>query len=250
MELRLIRNATLRLNYAGLQILIDPFLAEKGSLPSFAGRAPNPMTPLPCTPEEIIAGAELLLVSHLHGDHFDGVAQQMLPKAIDLICRPGHEDKIREKGFTAVAPLEDVAKRGAVTITRTMGRHGTSEAVLNQMGEVCGFILQADGEPTIYWAGDTVWYEAIEQIISQYQPDIIITHSCGAVWGDKEFIVMDDKQTLQVCKAAPNATVVAVHMEALDHATVDRARLRATAAAAGVSGSRLLIPADGAVVGL
>ena len=84
MQLQLIRNATLRLHYAGHLILIDPYLAEKHSLPSFTGKSPNPMVALPCTPEEAIADAELVLVSHLHTDHFDGVAQNLLPKALPL----------------------------------------------------------------------------------------------------------------------------------------------------------------------
>jgi hypothetical protein len=55
---------------------------------------------------------------------------------------------------------------------------------------------------------------------------------------------MDAEQTAAVCLAAPNATVVAVHMEALDHATVSRADLRACADSQGIPHDRLLIPAD------
>lgn len=54
---------------------------------------------------------------------------------------------------------------------------------------------------------------------------------------------MDAEQTIAVCRAAPNSTVIATHMEALDHATVSRAELRQQADAAGID--NLLIPADG-----
>jgi L-ascorbate metabolism protein UlaG (beta-lactamase superfamily) len=40
MRLRLLRNATLKLDILGRTILIDPFFAPKGTRPSFAGRAP------------------------------------------------------------------------------------------------------------------------------------------------------------------------------------------------------------------
>ncbi len=53
---------------------------------------------------------------------------------------------------------------------------------------------------------------------------------------------MDAAETVAVCQSAPWATVVAVHMEALDHATVSRADLRAAAEAAGIAPTRLLIP--------
>ena len=76
------------------------------------------------------------------------------------------------------------------------------------------------------------------------KPDIIVTHSCGARW-DGDLIVMDEAQTITVCKAAPSARVIATHMEALDHATVSRADLRRAADATGIAATRLLIPEDG-----
>jgi len=245
MHFQLIRNATLRLHYAGHLLLIDPYLAPKHSLPSFTGRSPNPMVDLPCSPEEAIADAEMVLVSHLHTDHFDGVAQTLLPKALPLFCQPGQAEIIREKGFTNVTPVEDEVVWNDIRITRTPGNHGSGE-VLKLMGPVMGFILQAPGEPTVYWAGDTIWYEPVQQVIRDVAPDIIITHSCGAVWSaEKTLIVMDDTQTVAVCAAAAQATVIAVHMEALDHSTVTREQLRAHAEACQVRPGQLLIPADG-----
>lgn len=248
MQLQLIRNATLRLHYAGHLLLIDPYLAEKHSLPSFTGKSPNPMVDLPCTLEETIAGAELVLVSHLHTDHFDTVAQNLLPKELPLFCQPGQEEKIREKGFTDVTPLLSEAAWKGISIERTPGNHGSGE-VLQIMGPVMGFVLRATGEPTIYWAGDTIWYDEVAQVVAEVKPDIIVTHSCGAVWSaEKTLIVMDDVQTVAACAAAPQATIIAVHMEALDHATITREQLRATAAAAGIAPERLLIPADGETI--
>ena len=52
MKLRLLRNATLKLEIRGRIVLIDPFFAPKGSRPSFTGRAPNPLVELPASPEE------------------------------------------------------------------------------------------------------------------------------------------------------------------------------------------------------
>jgi L-ascorbate metabolism protein UlaG (beta-lactamase superfamily) len=89
MRLRLFRNATQRLHYAGHELLLDPFFAPKHSRPSYAGRSPNPLVDLPCPPEEIMAGAELLIVSQLHSDHFDPEAQRLLPKDLPIFCQPG-----------------------------------------------------------------------------------------------------------------------------------------------------------------
>jgi hypothetical protein len=61
---------------------------------------------------------------------------------------------------------------------------------------------------------------------------------------------MDAVQTIEVCRAAPSAIVIATHMEALDHATVSRADLRSFAEESGINTNQLLIPADGEILNL
>lgn len=117
--------------------------------------------------------------------------------------------------------------------------------VLPQMGQVCGFLLQQEQEPSFYWVGDTIWCEAVKETIEQILPAIIVTHSCGAVWGKGGLIVMDAEQTVTVCQTAPQSVVVATHMDSLDHATVSRADLQAVARAHNISSTQLLIPQDG-----
>jgi L-ascorbate metabolism protein UlaG (beta-lactamase superfamily) len=244
MQLQLIRNATFILNYGGKKILTDPCLAPKHSIQSFADISPNPLVDLPCTPEEVIAGIEIVVVSHLHIDHFDPPAEEMLPKNIPLFCQPGDETKLAEKGFRAVTPVEQTVEWQGITLTRTPGQHGTG-VWAERMGNVSGFIFRAKNEPVVYWAGDTIWYPPVEQIIADTQPDIIITHSSGARFGDSDPIVMDAEQTVAVCQAAPQATVIAIHLDTLDHGTVSRINLRTAADAAGIQPDQLLIPADG-----
>lgn len=249
MKVQLIRSATLRVTYGGHLFVVDPFLAAKGTVRSFAGIAPNPIVELPCTPEEAVAGVEMALISHLHVDHFDDTAVALLPKDLPILCQPGDEEKIKEKGFTAVTPITHSLTWQGITFTRTPGQHGTGE-VGQRMGQVSGFVWQATGEPTVYWAGDTIWYEAVAEIIRTVQPDVIIIHSSGAKFGDSAPIVMDAAQTIAACQAAPQATIIAVHLESLDHGTVSRADLRAAADNHGISASRLLIPLDGETVNL
>jgi hypothetical protein len=87
-----------------------------------------------------------------------------------------------------------------------------------------------------------------QEVIQHEQPDIIITHSGGAYFGDNSIIVMDIEQTIAVCQAAPQAVVVAIHLEALDHCPIIRADLRIQAAASGIDANQLRIPADGETV--
>ncbi|MEI2296812.1 MBL fold metallo-hydrolase [Ensifer sp. MJa1] len=248
MKLQLIRNATLKLDYAGHTVLIDPFLGPKDSLPSFAGRSPNPTVDLPVAIDEILAGVELVVISHLHEDHFDDTAKERVPKGLPIFCQPGDEEAIRAAGFRDVTPLSDTASWQNLKLTRRDGSHGLGP-VVQDMGPVIGFTLEARGEPTVYWAGDTVYYPAIEKTIRETRPDVIVTHSCGAKWSG-DLIVMDAAQTIAVCETAKNSIVVATHMEALDHATVSRSELRAAADAHGIPVTKLVIPDDGEVLTL
>jgi L-ascorbate metabolism protein UlaG (beta-lactamase superfamily) len=232
------------MEYAQRRILIDPYLAAKHSRPSFTSKSPNPLVDLPCAPQDVIANIDLVLISHLHSDHFDPAAQKLLPRDTPILCQPGDEAEIAAKGFRQVTPLAKSLVWHEITMTRTLCQHGSGE-VLTEMGPASGFIFQAEHEPTVYWAGDTIWNDPVAENIARAQPQFIITHSCGATWGEHVLIVMDAAQTVAVCRAAARSTVIAIHMDALDHATVSRADLRRYATSQGIAPEQLLIPADG-----
>jgi L-ascorbate metabolism protein UlaG (beta-lactamase superfamily) len=122
------------------------------------------------------------------------------------------------------------------------------------MGRISGFVFAAEGEPTLYWTGDTVLCADVQDAIRRFQPAVIVAHASGASWpdgtGQRQLIVMDAAQAIALCEATPASTIIATHMEALDHATVSRAELRAAADANGITPARLLIPDDGATIEL
>ncbi len=250
MEIQLIRNATLRLNYGGVLFLIDPYLADKFTLSSYADVSPNPLVDLPISAAEVLEGIECVIISHLHTDHFDAAAQEALHQldpAIPILCQPSDQEYIEKLGFTNVMPIYESTKWQGVSISRTAGQHGSGETA-ELMGKVSGFMFRASSEPTLYWAGDTILYEAVTNILLDEKPQVVVTHSCGARWKGSDPIVMDAEQTLAVCMAVPDSTIVATHMEALDHATISREDLQTAAEAANVS--NLKIPADGETVEL
>lgn len=247
MQIQQIRNATLRITYAGRLFVTDPFLSLKHAIESFVGLSPNPLTDLPCTPREVVDDIEMVILSHLHIDHFDPTAQDILPKNIPIFCQPGDEKRLAQKGFQSVMAIDRSTNWQGIKLTRAPGQHGTG-IWAERMGNVSGYVFQAEKEPTVYWAGDTIWCDPVKQIVMDIHPDIIITHSCGARFPDSDPIIMDAEQTIAVCKAAPKAIVVATHMEALDHGTVSRAELRALAEKKGIQSNQLFIPADGEVL--
>ena len=247
MDIKLIRNATLRVTYSGRGFLIDPFLMPKHSIESFAGISPNPLVDLPCTPNDVVDGIEMVVISHLHPDHFDLIAQQLIPDETQVFCQPSDETMLKGGGFQTVTAINNSIVWEGITITRTSGQHGTG-IWLQQMGSVSGFVFDSEDEPTVYWAGDTIMFEGVRQVLREKRPNIIITHSGGARFPGSEPIIMDDEQTIALCKDVPYAIVIAVHMEALDHCSVSRVQLRELAEQYGIGNDRLLIPSDGETI--
>ena len=89
---------------------------------------------LPCPPEEVLAGIEMALISHLHPDHFDSLAQQLLPGDIQLFCQPGDEHQIKEAGFSNILTVDGSVNWHGMRITRTSGQQQRGLGTANGVG--------------------------------------------------------------------------------------------------------------------
>jgi L-ascorbate metabolism protein UlaG (beta-lactamase superfamily) len=249
MRIQLVRNATMRIDYAGKALLTDPMLCHVGALFTVAGISPNPVVELPFPAEDAVAGIDCLLVSHDHPDHFERTSTlRLIPRNVPLFCQPGEEESRLREGFGDVVPIVSSHEWGGIRITRRGGRHGKGQ-VARLTGAASGYVLQAAGEPTLYWTGDSVWCEEVKSTIDEFGPDVIITHSGGGTIRGLGSVIMNGRQTLSALNASPkDAVVVAVHMEAMDHCRVSRDVLRRLARKAGVPDSRLVIPGNGETV--
>ena len=247
MKLQLIRNATMKIEYTEFTFLTDPVLCNKHAFESFAGKSKNPVVALPVPAEEVVAGLDAVIISHLHMDHFDQTAEQLLPKSLPFFCQPQDQQRLMDKGFQNTFPVDHSLSWNGIEITRTPGRHGQGKWA-EDLAPVSGFVLRAKDEPIVYWIGDSVLTQDVEDVIRICQPDIILTHSSGAMLEDSGPIVMDAKQTISVCKHVPKATVVAVHMDALDPGTVSRNDLYQHALIELGPSGNLIIPNDGEIL--
>ena len=246
MDLTLVRNATLLVDMGGRRLLVDPSLDPAGARPPIAGTPkprPNPLVELPLPASDVVDSVDAVLVTHLHADHLDDTAVALLSGRVPLACQPPDESALRERGFTDVRPVDGGIDLCDIGVARTSGRHGTGE-LGERLGPVSGFVLRARGEPALYVAGDTIWCDEVEDALAEHGPDVVVVNAGGARFLEGDPIVMDASDVVETARAAPRATVVAVHMEALNHCLLSRAELRAAVDEAGV-GARVVIPADG-----
>jgi L-ascorbate metabolism protein UlaG (beta-lactamase superfamily) len=251
MRLRLIRHATLLLEYAGHTLLVDPMLDDAGVRPPIQNSPNpqnNPLVPLTMKPEELLDKTEVVLVTHTHSDHWDSSAEKSLRKNIPLFGQPEDEEKFQAAGFTQVRPLQKSLLWNEITIARTGGQHGTGE-IARKMAPVSGFVLKAEDEPTLYVAGDTIWCSAVQDALDVYEPDVIVLNAGGARFLEGNPITMSASDVITVCRRAPKAKIVAVHMEAINHCLLTREDLAFQSEAARLA-PQVRIPADGDWVGL
>lgn len=230
MNIQHIRNATIVVEYAGKRFLIDPMLAEKGSYPPFPNSPRqdqnNPLISLPTSIDTIIKDIDAVIVTHLHYDHWDAAAIDALPKEIKVFIQ-NEEDatEIRKAGFQNVEVLQEDSEFEGITLVKTKGEHGRGE-ILKLAGLVCGVVFKHPTEKTLYIAGDTVWYEEIQTVIESNKPEVIIVNA-----GDNQFfqggsLVMGKDDVYEVYKAAPDAKIICVHMEAVNHWGLSREELK------------------------
>lgn len=249
-----VRNATLLITYAGIRFLIDPMLGDKGAYPGFPGtlneELSNPLVPLPMPLDEI-ADVDAVFLSHLHLDHWDEPAARALPKSLPIIVQDEPDaEEIRKAGFADVRVLGDSLAFNGVTLTRTGAAHGV-EAVFSafppEFLRVAGAVFSYPGQKTLYLAADTIWYDQVGEAISTHAPEVIILNCGNAQATGLGRLIMDAADVLEVHKAAPFATLVGSHMEAVNHCVLPRSALRAFAEQQGFS-DKLSLPADGETI--
>lgn len=250
-----VRNATGKLTYNDTTILIDPMLAEKGRYEGFQNcfnpEVRNPVVELLESKEKVLENVDAVIVTHTHLDHWDEVAQSFIQKDILLFAQDEQDAAaIRKEGFTNVHVLTKGTKVGDVTVDYIEGTHGTKEMYDNPdyaagLGNSMGMVFSAPNERTTYVMGDTVWTPRVDKTIFDYHPDLIVMNTGYAkslLFNDG--IIMGTEDVGHAAKLAPDADIITVHMDAINHCTVSRSNMREYVKSAKLR-KRVHVPNDG-----
>ncbi len=184
---------TMVITFGKLTILTDPMLGE-----TFAMGDPNDpvdyqtvrqhrrLTPVG---DIDLKSVDLVVLSHVHEDHFDQQAQADLDRALPIILPTADEAAVAAKGFKKLDGLSwgdtrqiDVGA-GRVSITAVAARHSRDPATAKALGVGNGYWIefsQGNWRRTIYWTGDSMpTDDVIRAVQSRGEPDLMVAHVGG-----------------------------------------------------------------------
>lgn len=242
-ELTHIGGPTLLMEYAGLAFLTDPTFDAPGDYPMSNGRVLSKLSG-PAVPAEQLGRIDVVLLSHdQHPDNLDKSGRELLPQAGAVLGTPaaaGRIDVVR-----ALRPWEQAGLDGGITATAVPALHGPegAEAVT---GEVTGFVLEAEGWPTVYVSGDNASLAVAAEIARRFPDTSLVIAFAGAARTalfDGAPLTLTSEGVVELLDLFPAATVVPVHTEGWAHFSEGPEVLRKTVNDAGAAARVALLPA-------
>jgi L-ascorbate metabolism protein UlaG (beta-lactamase superfamily) len=214
-------NATVLIRYAGLTILTDPNFLHAGDHVHLGYGLTSTRKTNPALEIEDLPPLDFILLSHLHGDHFDRVAEHKLNKATTIISTRHATSYLEKVGFTRTHALKtwesiEVRKGGAILhLTAMPGTHGPGPlgAVLPPvMGSMLDFGDEEGGmRLRMYISGDTLIHERLREIPRRFPGvDLALLHLGGTrVLGI--MVTMDAEQGVEAMRIVDPRTAIPIH---------------------------------------
>jgi L-ascorbate metabolism protein UlaG (beta-lactamase superfamily) len=231
-RLQFVGTATTLLQYGGITVLTDPNFLHRGELAYlhhglFSRRLTEPAVTIDQLPP-----VDVVVLSHLHGDHFDRVAKAGLAKDLPIVTTRQAARRLRMWGFSNAVALETwetheiVNGLSRLRITAAPGRHHASPAVAALLPNVMGSVLEftgPDGHLSVYVTGDTMVHDDLRQIPRRHPDlDLGLWHLGGTrVLG--LLVTMDAKQGADLLEIVTPRMTVPIHY---DDYTVFKSPLR------------------------
>ena len=212
--------ATVIIRYGGFTILTDPNFLHKGDHVHLGYGLKSERLTEPAMTLEHLPPLDFVLLSHMHGDHFDHVVSERLDKRVPIITTKHAAASLKGLGFERPIALDtwdgiDVSK-GASTmrVSAMPGKHAPGPLRLMippTMGSMLEFSSGAKTALRLYITGDTLIHEHLKEIPRRY-PDIDIgllhlggTRIAGVL------LTMDAQQGIEAIRITNPRTAIPIH---------------------------------------
>ncbi|GHE61701.1 hypothetical protein GCM10014715_13980 [Streptomyces spiralis] len=207
-EILFIGNATLLIRYGELTLLTDPNFLHRGQFAHLgyglvSRRLTEPAIDVAELPHEDL---DAVVLSHLHGDHFDRVARRGLDLGLPVVTTPHGSLLLKRlfgfRGATGLRTWQSHTLRhgdSSVRITSLPGRHAPGP-VRALLPPVMGSLLEfgdRSGEIrlVLHLSGDTLMYDGLREIAERYRDiHLAVLHLGGTTLPGGLVVTMDAEQ--------------------------------------------------------
>src|SRR5215213_3738665 len=213
--------ATVVVRYAGFTILTDPNFLHAGDHVHLGYGLTSVRSTNPAVEIEDLPPLDFVLLSHLHGDHFDRVAERKLNKATPIVSTRHATRYFERVGFTHThalktwEPLELQKGAANLRLTAIPGTHGPGPLATflpPVMGSMLDFV-DGGGENLLrmYISGDTLIHDRLREVPRRFpNVDLALLHLGGTkVLGI--MVTMDAKQGIEAMRIVNPRTTVPIH---------------------------------------
>lgn len=218
-----IGTATMLLRFGSFTVLTDPNFLHRGQRAYLGyGLTSRRLTEPTAQPADL-PPLDLIVLSHLHGDHWDRVAREGLDRDLPIWTTPQAEKRLRKQGFRYAEKLDRWGSRTlrhgpeSLTLTATPGTHARGPA-RHLLPPVMGSVLQyrpdagADPTVTLYITGDTLLIDALREIPRRFPDmDVAVLHLGGTRLPGGLLVTMDASQGADLVAQLPATTAVPIH---------------------------------------
>ncbi|MDM4762108.1 MBL fold metallo-hydrolase [Galbitalea sp. SE-J8] len=225
---------TALLEYAGLTIVTDPTFDPPQTYVN-PGATTLVKTAAPGIAREELPPIDLVLLSHHgHKDNLDFEGLELLATGVTTLSTADAATELFGGGLIGLDDWESHVI-GSVTVTAVPALHGPPGSE-RWVGRVTGFVLEADGQPTVYVSGDNASLGLVGQIAERFPGIDIALLFAGAARTPVApgVLTLTSTDAARAARILGAARVVGLHTEDWTHFTETRADLEAAFTAAGV----------------
>jgi L-ascorbate metabolism protein UlaG (beta-lactamase superfamily) len=225
LSITFIGNATVLVRWGSFTVLTDPNFLHAGQRVHlgyglFSARLLEPAMQVADLPP-----LDAVVLSHLHGDHWDRVAQRQLDRSLPILTTPHASRRLQGvAGFRRALGLRTweshtlVSGQELLTVTALPGTHAPRPlrrllppvmGSLLEFGDTTGAVAQR-----LYLTGDTLMFDGIRDIARRCPDiDVAVVHLGGTTLPGGLVVTMDGKQGADLLELVRPRWAVPVHVD-------------------------------------
>ncbi|MEV5548618.1 MBL fold metallo-hydrolase [Streptomyces sp. NPDC052309] len=226
LDLHFIGTATVLLRYGDLTLLTDPNFLHRGERAHLGYGLTSTRLTEPALDVTELPPVDVVVLSHLHGDHWDRRARRHLDRSVPIVTTAHAARRLRTwQGFDRAGGLRTwescTFRQGGsqVRVTSLPGRHSLQPVLRRLLPPVMGSMLEfgpRDGPVRLrlYVSGDTLLYDGLDEIARRFpHAELAVLHLGGTRLPGGFVVTMDGAQGAELARRLGCPGVLPVHYD-------------------------------------